>query len=439
MHTESQYGQYFVPPYNMYPTSEETGYNSNLNIQTPPDGGRYFAGYTIKDQEDGGFGDHGYIYSGLMSEDIAQTEQLGIPAHHKMNLVPKEKFTSINLAKYPSSHTIFNPSSYPIFSTDPATHYIYGLSAQRAYLSGTYTGAIQIGLGIPWKTGQGANLLWNDFFSKHCQISELDWGAGKDYYHYLFGCYLSSFVLDFLSNFATNNSEPSKGSDTPNGGFFHFATDDTLTKSEKMDYVDSMKNTFLNAKDLVFADSSTLAEIQNLKTTWAAKEPGKDLQQWFLGESGSPDDVWFKDSSSTLQEAFGLFMKASNIYQRRDVTFIWVMHEVVKMLGKLEATTEIQSQRLLALSQSQSAAVSDIARIGFDKPKSTKDVTAINHNSYMSGYIEQYRSRQQMSSQYSSQTTSTVSATQSASQQQSTLMATVIKQMDGLIRGIFNR
>jgi hypothetical protein len=445
MHTESQYGNFFIPPYDSYLNSGQGGYNANLHVeQTLPENGRFVGGETIKPQASAE-GDHGYITSPTDSPDVAHMEENGIPYHHRIRLVPLSSFTSTNLEGTTNtgdtiaSHSAFDPANYPMSLTTPSLHHIYGLSATRAYQAGTYSSTVKIGLGVPWKTEQGTSMLWNKFFSEHYQISESDWETNHDYYHYLFGTYLSSFVLDFLAKFVEKEGgDPATGSDTAAGGFYHYAINSS-DRNDKMSFVQDVEGDFLNAKALVFANPTSTDPIYKAIGDLRTSQPAtKTLQEWFLGNSSTTaEDLWYNKNPEQLEGAWKLFMTASNIYQRRNVTFLWVMHEVIKMMGTLGALGQAQTQRLLALSTAQQSAVNNISAINFLLP-GTK-VTNTNLNSYMSAYIEQYRSRQQMAGQYSSQVSGTISSTASSTQQESTLMASVLKQIEGLIRGIFNR
>jgi hypothetical protein len=77
-------------------------------------------------------------------------------------------------------------------------HHRKELNPYVAVGDGSFDDSITNNYGIPWKADQGTGRLWNNFFDQNYAIQESDWDTNSDFYHYLFGQYLSTFVKEFL-------------------------------------------------------------------------------------------------------------------------------------------------------------------------------------------------------------------------------------------------
>lgn len=407
----NQYGHVFIPPYSFFPAADpNTGMFSTLHFEATDNHVSSNFDFIYE-----GFDDHAFSGTASIPDTPHHTENTGIPFHHRTYFRTKQTF-------------VHNGHTYNAGTT---------LNPYLVYGDGNYTGVIENGLGVPWKSSQGVDMLWKSFYGDFYQISELEWNTEQHYYHYLFGKYLSDFTLDFLPMFARKAGAPAVGheSTASDDGFYYYTNITVSTNAKKQFAIEQTPN-FLNAYEIVMDDQ--YPDIMNdIVDSWITNQSTLTLQQWFLNHNTA--DTWFLQDSASLKQAWEVFLDASNIRQRRNSTFMWVMREVIQLLMKLEAVAASQSNRLLTFSEAEQDATKRASAVRFCEPSSAKDYHRVNWNSYMMSYLQFYRTNQDIASKQASQANSAVGSTQTAMSDQSSTMSTLLKQMEGLIRNIFNR
>ena len=462
MSSLQEWGKYFIPPYE-YNENMIDGRNPNLHLSS------------IQVTYSGGIGDHGftnqagYSNTGLTPVPTPlHTESSSVMFHHEINYIAPEDITT------PDGTTISKGSTL-----DPYTVYGYG----------TYTSALEYRVGIPTKSAQGVQALWEVFYENYYQISELEWNTEKPYYHYLWSKYLAEFVLEFLPNFFKLNEAPSNNPQTldamvqENKDSIYYYTnliqgDEASVTQAQLNYSDSLSSTLPNLNTLFFeGDTYTLSDgttinnaitdITSAYTQAFAETPGssnigtnyKTLQEWFLGynktnysEYVDALNLWWQFdlenttnngqnlSQGSLIRTFELFMISSDIIERDKASFIWSFNEIISMLAVLQASGEYQSDRLIIYNEAERSSVSAMQyNVSFTIPKSSTDKSSIKHDQCAQNSIQVYKSYQDINGKYLSQQDSAVSGTQNNIKSQASLMQTIMQTMDGLLQGIFNR
>jgi len=335
-----------------------------------------------------------------------------------------------------------------------------------AYSEGTYTSFTEFGTGIPTKSIQGVQMLWENFYEKYYQISELEWTTERPYYHYLWSQYLAQFVMEFLPSFfsLTENKQTTiNTTEIENKDSIYYYTqliqnDSTFIgdiTQAKLSYANSLESSLPNLDLVLFAESdsaiytavSTIYDSYKTLFDNPTTSAFKTLQQWYLGyDAESYDDlvaatnIWYQADPASLEDAWDVFMAASDVVQRNKASFLWSYNEVIAMLAVLQATGEYQSDRLLVYNSAEEASVSAMDNnISFTEPKSSSDKDSLKHNQSAQNSMQVYKSYQDINGKYLSQQNSAVSGTQSDIKSQSSIMETVMQTMDGLLQGIFNR
>ena len=437
MSSESQYGRIFIPPFVVNPNMID-GRNPNLNISTS----------NISATFSGGIGDHGFTatVSGEPSPpQPPHSENSNVMFHHKDYFIAPKTFTSAD-GTVITKGTKINPFS--------------------AYSEGTYTSFTDFGTGIPTKSIQGVQMLWENFYEKYYQISELEWTTERPYYHYLWSQYLAQFVMEFIPSFFSlteNKASTINATEINNKDSIYYYTqlienDSTFIGNKtqgQRSYANSLESSLPNLDLILFAeeDSTIYDDITSIYTNYNAhfSDPTnssfKTLQEWYLGyDAANYDDlvtatnIWYQADPSSLEKAWDVFMTASDVVQRSKASFLWSYNEVIAMLAVLQATGEYQSDRLLVYNSAEEASVSAMDHnVNFKEPSSSSDKGSIKHNQSAQNSMQVYKSYQDINGKYLSQQNSAVSGTQSDIKSQSSIMETVMQTMDGLLQGIFNR
>jgi hypothetical protein len=437
MSSESQYGRIFIPPFVVNPNMVDGG-NPNLH-NTAIINGVVFSG---------GIGDHGFTAT-VSGESPPprppHSENSNVMFHHKNYLIAPNTFTSAD-GTVISAGTTINPFS--------------------VYSEGTYTSFTEFGTGIPTKSIQGVQMLWENFYEKYYQISELEWSTERPYYHYLWSQYLAQFVMEFLPSFfsLTENKQTTiDATEIENKDSIYYYTqliqnDSTFIgdiTQAKLSYANSLESSLPNLDLVLFAESdsaiytavSTIYDSYNTLFDNPTASAFKTLQQWYLGyDADNYDDlvaatnIWYQADPASLEDAWDVFMAASDVVQRNKASFLWSYNEVIAMLAVLQATGEYQSDRLLVYNSAEEASVSAMDNnVHFKEPSSSSDKGTLKSNQSAQNSMQVYKSYQDINGKYLSQQNSAVSGTQSDIKSQSSIMETVMQTMDGLLQGIFNR
>ena len=423
----SEFGYNFIPPY----CDTGTQANLNLNLMT-----------AIQPEKPPG--DHGYSAIPGHSGSIAKpyhAESSGIPFHH--------------------------------YKDDSASHYI---AEGHGFFSNVI---VPNQYGTPWKTEQGAVFLWQNFFKKHFTITEDEWSKDSDFYHSLFGKYLSSFVHDFLPAVVKiaklNYSALVKAQSS--------TCDDVADCAKMKKYMHDLATSFPNYLGLIISpggtsenavhanirtiltkaleksysfsdikfvtttiDSSSTVEVTASPSNPTDEELEQCLQRWFLGvDSGKPsktmyqDDVAANPSPSDLAKIWSYFMSASDIKIRHDRALAWSYSVMITVLNALQMSAEVQSQRVSALTSAQKSSTSAMIRISLPVITSMSDLTGTTDKKRAQAYIAIYRSARQRIQEYTHQQASIANTSNQNFKQQTSLITTMVQTIDSLIQFILRK
>ena len=418
----------FIPPFVYNKDTDSNNRNVNLHITNSPDSilvngeqtpVRYRDEYPVIPK---GIGTHGFVGD---SEETATNQ-----SSTSEGLYPAES-QDVLFHHYIRHHPGEDINDFP--------YIVHG--------DGSYNSVINDKHGVAWKSRQGVQLLWEQFFSKYT-ITELEWNTEQYYYHYLFGKYLTSFIIDFLPLFAQHDNGSQINIidiDNAQGGFYYLsgATGADIEKEDIIEFDNENGINFLNAKNLLLSPgiSDRFESIRNDLVKFSSQVPDISFQQLFLGSDYT--ETWFYFDSicetNSLEKTWDLFMDASDLEQRRHSAFLWILREVIRMLDKLQDSGISQSNRIITLINGEEAAVKNMKSINFSTPSNASDIDTITDNQLAQGYIETYRTYQDINGKYAGQQNSVVTNTTSSIKSQSTIMTTILKQMEGLIEDIFNR
>lgn len=393
----------FIPPY--YNTGTPVNYNLHLFTAVQPTEGPgdhaflSYAGLTSPLPR--------YYFSGTVTTMPAHTENTGVLFHHQK-------------------------------PTDPYT----------AEGSGVFSNVILSEYGTPWKSNQGIELLWENFFDEHYQIQEHDWNLESDYYHATFGQYLTLYVRDFLrlipkivnltpALIKEAQQDPAECEKTP-------------ACKEAIDALRELNRYFPNFLPLITwggEETDAHKDIVNIYTL-AQTETGSSaedrMQRWYLGTISDPTKTMYKyqvdnPSNKVLDRIWGYFMQASDITIRNDNILGWAYEVMITMFNAIEEISENQALRVTVLTDAQRAATSAIAKVTIPVPKSASDVTGLLNKTKAQKIISIYRNIRQEVQSDSQMQSSAASATKQTFQEETSLISTMIQTLDSVIQFILRR
>ena len=367
----------FIPPY-----SNTGSVNSNIRI------------YSTKTFSQGP-GDHGYITESPSGQHV---EEENIPFHHD------------------------------IISSDYYT----------AQGSGVYEDVIENHYGTPWKSMQGVQILWEQFFEKFTAY-ESEWNSDSSYYHYLFGKYLSSFVEDFLPHisFIAQNSW-SEVTEKYNDG-----------NSDVINEISHLNGCCPNYQFL-FTNTSVWENIGNAYMTAINQNIGNPsdgdyeetiMQKWFLGTSDNETKTMYnydlENGTNIVGKLWGYFLDSTDLNQRSIAPMEWAYSVMIDMLYIITFVTESQAERVTTLTTAQQAATSAMTQINFVPIESASDVSGLTENQRLQGYISVYRGCRQILQSYSQMQATAVDNTNSEVQTDTSMINSLIQTLTSLIQGFF--
>ncbi len=223
----------FVPPYSNNPHIDATGFNQNLQMSN------WVIKYKVIDPVTQGPGDHGI--STPKDGSTPHTEQDGIPYHHNMAAYAKGSMSNL------ANSTTFVVTGTPLVATDAIGYSAFGLLTT----SGSPNSAISeynIGLGVPWRTDAGVQQMWKTFFTQYVHVNANEWEAHHDYYHYLFGKFLSQYVEEgsYTVNGVTQASKD-----------LYFGDQNEVTEENVTGLVDGWAEYLKSSTDLAFRQQAS--------------------------------------------------------------------------------------------------------------------------------------------------------------------------------------
>jgi hypothetical protein len=412
---KSNFESIYIPPY------EEIFANGSFNSNLHWNSSAYVSsevtsdlGITTSDIERddifyGGANDHGWGTSGATT-DIPYS---GITPH----------------AETPSTSSVYY-------------HHGVGNTYDKVYPGGTgsYTNYTN-GQGTPWHTSQGTQALWNTFFSDYYLVTELEWTTESYFYNYIYGVFLRDFLgtfFDYNKVFQTSNIE----------AFYQITTE--TNRDTQISYLyliddgqDSLIDLFPNIQAVIF-EQEFIDMLNNIMTEYQASDyyvapvsgeapnsyPG--FQEWYF-------DDWYSSDSSSLIDAWNVFLTSSDINRRFNASFLWSFDQMVDMIDAISNIALSQSNRMQIYLNAEDAAISDMSAVVFSSVSSDCDVTSIDYNNKANSWISIYKSRYSTASNYVGQQSTTVNTSYGAINDQTSTIDDILNNMEGILQFIFNR
>jgi hypothetical protein len=341
--------------------------------------------------------------------------------------------------------TPVNPPYLYADTSDVPLHHGKTSDIYNASNPGLYTNVVLGTNGVPFMSSQGVQVIWEQFFSDYMNISGNDWQENSEYYHYVFGKYLQSFIFDFLEPLAITVNINQSDIDNVN-----FLNADSIDDPDLIGMQAVISNLEFTMPDYTYfisggegnANAQTI--LNGFNNVNEAASPGNPdgypydtPAAWFLGVGGSFSNNMFESGQGYLENAFALFAKSSDLQQRSRSTMNWAYNYLLKMLDELTLLAASQSNRVSVLSDAEEAATSDMAAIQFTDYSSSTQTTAVTANQRRQGYVQVYQAQKNLMNSYQTQQSTQTQNTNSAYNDSSNIVNDLLTTLNSLVSSIF--